>query len=858
MPAEDQNIDKKVFCEIVFSHFRRHKVEIANAIKKPFPFLEVLRDRGHISNKMYDDSQESARNLVPVQRVVYNVLSTLETTFDLSLLEALFSEVNMQEYPDLIQIRKSFENAIQEKICYQESDNEEREERTTTQLSLEQGTGENSYHSLTWAQPDSLNNSGTTSPENGLSEHLSEIEQINARRNTTNGSSDALESQQADERQAQESESAESCEQVPIQVNNGDAREETASSLSGAEERAKLPNHEIKINSCSVLLRDIKKEKPYFNSRNQQQAEARTDCNQASDIIVISSEDSAESSDEDEPSEAHTGELRRQPVFNDFGSLESSEAEETQEATCSGLHTALATTGVRKSPTCRKRLWKTDLQGTFAPPAVRRSDDSSESSADAVPFRAWRSELRSGPDKDPEDIGNQSTWEMSNKKRRINDGDYSELNNREEHQETSSSALRHESGAELQELGIEKCSCVMCFSKGVPRSQEARTEGSHASDMMDAMDIEYNSTSEKQSEKRREKKRYTCKIKSLHKVKKKRRHGIQTLNNRLPHKRGKPRGRKPVNAGPLKRGKKRGPRIPKDENMDFQPPILSVTCGQAKGLLYKDKIKQGISQKCIRMENGTLVTLKEFEIEGKHEKSKNWRLSVRCGGWPLKHLIENGFLPDPPRTRKKTKPRSHSHEHIDPYPENSNTCKVCRKGGTLYCCDTCPSSFHEKCHIQHIDANRSPWSCIFCQIESIQKSSPESQARYQESEVLERRMLPKEQLKCEFLLLKIYCCSISSYFALKPHYSTELSRALKKPMWLNKIRKKLIRKLYSQVMWFVRDMRLIFQNHKEIYKEPYKEHDDTSVLADHSACANISCFFFYFFYCHSFIFLNKI
>lgn len=27
--------------------------------------------------------------------------------------------------------------------------------------------------------------------------------------------------------------------------------------------------------------------------------------------------------------------------------------------------------------------------------------------------------------------------------------------------------------------------------------------------------------------------------------------------------------------------------------MDFQPPILSVTCGQVKGLLYKDKIKQG-------------------------------------------------------------------------------------------------------------------------------------------------------------------------------------------------------------------------------------------------------------------------
>lgn len=57
MPTEDQNIDKKVFCEIVFSHFRRYKVEISNAIKKPFPFLEVLRDRGFISNKMYDVSE---------------------------------------------------------------------------------------------------------------------------------------------------------------------------------------------------------------------------------------------------------------------------------------------------------------------------------------------------------------------------------------------------------------------------------------------------------------------------------------------------------------------------------------------------------------------------------------------------------------------------------------------------------------------------------------------------------------------------------------------------------------------------------------------------------------------------------
>ncbi|XP_068400358.1 nuclear autoantigen Sp-100-like isoform X2 [Eschrichtius robustus] len=447
----NQNTDNRLNLEPAFRHFKRHKVEISTAIKKTFPFLEGLRDRELITNRMYEDCQDSCRNLVPVSRVVYNVLSELEKTFDMSLLEALFSEVNRQEYPDLNHIYESFIKVMQGKINHEGSNGEEREERPTLPLSLEQGT---------------------TSPENGLSDNLCETEQINAKRkDTTSDQNDALESQQANGQCAQESEPAESCEQVPIQSNNGDARKETPSPLPYEEEM------------------DIKKETPFFNPEVEWQTQARTDCNQASDVIVISSEDSAESSDGEESPEPSTS-------------------------------------------------------------ALRKSSD-------------------------PWDIENTSTCSISHRKRRISSSDTSELSNEDELQEMSSSVLRNGS---------------------------------------DTTDTGNDSTLGKHSEKRR---------------------------------------RKTVNTGPLKRGRKRGPRIPKETYTDFQLPELSVTCGEAKGILYKEKMKKGTSEKCIQNAHGKWFTLREFEIEGNRKASKNWKLSVRCGGWPLKTLIQREFLPNPPRKIKK-------------------------------------------------------------------------------------------------------------------------------------------------------------------------------------------------------------
>uniref|UniRef100_A0A2K6P3N5 SP140 nuclear body protein like n=1 Tax=Rhinopithecus roxellana TaxID=61622 RepID=A0A2K6P3N5_RHIRO len=347
MFTEDQDVDKGLLYDTVFKHFKRHKLEISNAIKKTFPFLEGLRDRELITNKMFEDSQDSCRNLVPVQRVVYNVLSELEKTFNLPVLEALFNEVNMQEYPDLIHIRKSFNNAIQDKLFFQESDRKEREERPDIQLSLEQ--------------------------------------------------------------------------EVP----------------------------------------------------------------------------------------------------------ESPEAKMENDQACGKMDTV--------------------------------------------------------------DIGNNSTLGKPKRKRKRKKGH-------------SWTRIKSRTQKKFQQHDNSKAGGQL-----IPKEEKAKVN-------------------------------------------------LQGLSKISGRKRSKPGTRfTHSDRAPQKRVRSRASRKHKDETVDFQAPLLPVTCGGVKGILHKEKLKQGDFLKCIQTEDGNWFTPAEFEAKGGYARSKNWKLSVRCGGWPLQRLMKEGSLPNPPKIHYRNK-----------------------------------------------------------------------------------------------------------------------------------------------------------------------------------------------------------
>ncbi|XP_006496565.1 SP140 nuclear body protein family member isoform X2 [Mus musculus] len=137
---EDQNEEESDDYQLMFKHFKENKVEIASAITKPFPFLMSLRDRDFISEQKFQEYQETCKNLAPVERVVYDILSNVQKKFSRDLLKVIFSKTHLKVYPDLKETLKHF-------FLNASKTNDEQAEEM---LSLPQcnGGGESSFVSL--------------------------------------------------------------------------------------------------------------------------------------------------------------------------------------------------------------------------------------------------------------------------------------------------------------------------------------------------------------------------------------------------------------------------------------------------------------------------------------------------------------------------------------------------------------------------------------------------------------------------------------------------------------------------------------------------------------------------------------
>ncbi|XP_074170852.1 sp110 nuclear body protein isoform X4 [Rhinolophus sinicus] len=592
--------------EALLQHFMYQKLEISYAIYKPFPFFEGLRDKSFITESTYRESLEACSNLVPVSRVVYNILTKLEKTFNLPFLELLFSQINLREYPNLMKIFKSFRSVVSSYGGWNRN----------TPILLEVP-----------ANPAERSSCGTLlpllPPQRPPLRHPTPAARVSELRASPQHSTRVL---------AEPSRPA------------GPAKAFSSSTQEGRtipEESQEMPSTPLTTGQVS------------------------------SDNLTSQTKGKEDVQDVSRASSAHGAAVR-----ND--APEPNDPEEPQEA---------SSTLANKKGKKRKRIVQSAPR--------KRQQNKSLPQGTTSPAHGTQEKLQ---------VVNQAT-QMKNDSTRV--------------------------------------------SKVVTRAQKAKTECAQTSgpeENKKKNDVRSSST--------------------------------RTRRETIPQ------------------NKKN-----KAETVDFVSPELPVTCGEAKGILYTEKMGKGSSEKCIQNEEGVWLTPKEFEIEGKGANSKHWKRHVLCRGQSIEKLMKKGLLLCPPRINLKREW------------ENTDECEVCCKGGSLLCCDTCPRAFHEDCHIPPAEADRSPWSCTFCRM----AASPGSQDCHRGSEVLERQMRPEQQLKCEFLLLKAYCHPQSSFFAETPLNIRDYAEPFREAMWLDLVKERLTEKVYT-VAWFVRDMRLIFRNHKTFYK----------------------------------------
>ncbi|XP_068761413.1 E3 ubiquitin-protein ligase TRIM33-like [Montipora capricornis] len=178
------------------------------------------------------------------------------------------------------------------------------------------------------------------------------------------------------------------------------------------------------------------------------------------------------------------------------------------------------------------------------------------------------------------------------------------------------------------------------------------------------------------------------------------------------------------------------------------------------------------------------------------------------------------YLPCQESLKKQQDDATSGESGIDETGSNDDWCAVCRNGGELLCCDTCPRVFHLQCHVPSLTSTPSDnWSCGLCQ------EVDWTALRQKDHEIVlpgnKRRtsisgLTECEKKACEKMLLELLCHTDSIPFQQKVSKSVpNYYKVIVHPMDLSNIRAKLQTQNFAHYQTFhdfVADCRLIFEN----------------------------------------------
>ncbi|XP_060721437.1 nuclear body protein SP140-like protein isoform X2 [Tachysurus vachellii] len=241
---------------------------------------------------------------------------------------------------------------------------------------------------------------------------------------------------------------------------------------------------------------------------------------------------------------------------------------------------------------------------------------------------------------------------------------------------------------------------------------------------------------------------------------------------------------------------------------EFQPAVLPVSCDSVTGELYKKRFTGGSRSKSIRTEE-RWFTPEEFVKQELTLTDGHWKKDILCHGKTLDYLVKKILC------IHSVQCKCDCCDPKDPLAQNNDdVCFICDsdgdEDGELVCCDECPRAFHNDCHLPptHNNSNGDKWMCTFC----VWKINQRMWMHMSLEQTL-KSPIKQNIMRCEYLLLCLYKEDVSRVFTKDPLTTVSgYSSVVSNPMWLDRVKDKLQRKLYTTVGEFVDDIRLIFQN----------------------------------------------